>query len=185
MPVFLDLPVGLKEELWSHLLQNETEQVAFVFAAVAADGDTTVFAAQDHYLAAPDDFRIHSEFHVELTDEARSRIIKRAGDTGTTLVELHSHPGDVWGAMFSPSDMYGFSDFVPHCRWRLRNRPYLAVVVSPAGADALAWTDQSGQPVALAAIRAAGVPVVVPTNQTVNNPDPFNLEVPEHGPGTL
>jgi len=185
VPVYLDLTVGLKEELWSHLLQNETEQVAFVFAAVTADGDTTVFAAQDHYLAAPGDFRIHSEFHVELTDEARSRIIKHAGDTGTTLVELHSHPGDVWGAMFSPSDMYGFKDFVPHCRWRLRNRPYLAIVVSPAGADALAWIDKSGDSVALTAIRAEGVPVVTSTNQTINNPDPFKREAVEHGPGPL
>lgn len=185
MAVFLDLPVGLKEELWSHLLQNGAEQVAFVFAAVAADGEITLFAAQDRYLAIPGDFRIHSEVHVELTDEARSRIIKRAGDTGTALVEFHSHPGDVWGAMFSPSDMHGFTDFVPHCRWRLRNRPYLAVVVSPVGADALAWTDQSGKPVALTAIRAGGVPVVVPTNQTINNPDPFKREALEHGPRTL
>jgi hypothetical protein len=183
--VFLDLPVGLKYELWSHLLKNETEQVAFVFAAVAAAGDATVFTAQDHYLAGPDDFRIHSEFHVELNDEARARIIKRAWDSDTAMIELHSHPGDVWGAMFSPSDMYGFKDFVPHCRWRLRGRPYLAIVVSPAGADALAWVDKSGDAVALTAIREGGVPVVIPTNQTINNPDPYSLEVPEHGPGTL
>jgi hypothetical protein len=180
--VYLDLPVGLKEKLWAHLLQSDVEQVAFVFASVAADADSTVFTAQDHYLATPDDFEIHSEFHVELTDEARSRIIKRAWDSNATPVELHSHPGDVWGAMFSPSDMYGFKDFVPHCRWRLRNRPYLAIVVSPAGADALVWIDKSGQPVALTAIRAAGVSVAVPTNQTLNNPSPYRVEVTRHGP---
>lgn len=45
MPVFLDLTVGLKEELWSHLLQNEVEQVAFFFAAVAAEGDDMVLTA--------------------------------------------------------------------------------------------------------------------------------------------
>ena len=152
MTAYLDFPVGLKEKLWSHLLQSDIEQVAFVFAAVAAKGDATVLTARDYYLAAPGDFEIHSEFHVELTDETRSRIIKHAWDTGTTPVELHSHPGDMVGAMFSPSDMYGFSDFVPHCRWRLRGRPYLAIVVSPAGADALAWIDKSGQPVGLRAM---------------------------------
>ena len=83
MSVFLDLPVGLKEQLWFHLLQNDVEQVAFVFAAVAAEGDATVFTAKDHYLATPDEFEIHSEFHIELNDEARSRIIKQAWDTGT------------------------------------------------------------------------------------------------------
>ena len=38
MSVFLDLPVGLKEKLWSHLLQNDIEQVAIIFAAVAGRG---------------------------------------------------------------------------------------------------------------------------------------------------
>lgn len=185
MNVLLDLPVGLKETLWSHLLKNETEQVAFVFAAVTDAGDTTVFSAQDHYLATPNDFRIHSEFHVELTDEARSRILKRAWDTGTTPIELHSHPADLWGAMFSQSDMYGFKDFVPHCRWRLRGLPYLAIVVSPAGTDALAWVDKSGDAVALTAICAGGEQVVIPTNQTINNTSPFNLKESRHGPGTL
>jgi hypothetical protein len=185
MAVYLDLSAGLKERLWAHLLQSDVEQVAIVFATVAAVGDTTVFTAQDDYLATSDDFQIHSEFHVELADETRAQIIKRAWDTGTAMIELHSHPGDVWGAMFSPSDMFGFKDFVPHCRWRLRGRPYLAIVVSPAGADALAWVDKSGDAVALTAIREAGVPVVVPTNQTINNPDPYRVEVPEHGPGTI
>jgi hypothetical protein len=180
--VYLDLPVGLKEQLWPHLLQNDVEQVGFVFAAVETAGDVTVFTAKDHYLATPLDFEIQSEFHVELSDEARSRIIKRAWDTGTTPVELHSHPGDRWGAMFSPSDMHGFSDFVPHCRWRLRGRPYLAIVVTPRAADALAWVDTGGEPVGLTAIRVADGHTIIPTNRTIDNIDNFKAEVPEHGP---
>jgi hypothetical protein len=112
-------------------------------------------------------------------------MIKRAWDTGTTPVELHSHPGDIWGAKFSRSDMYGFSEYVPHCRWRLRGRPYLAIVVSPAGADALAWIDTTVKPVGLTAIRTKGKAVAVPTNQTINHLETFNDEVPEHGPGTI
>jgi hypothetical protein len=180
---YLDLPAELKEKLWAHLLQSDVEQVAFVFAVVAGEGagEATVFAAKDYYLATPENFEIHSEFHVELTDEARARIIKRAWDTGTTPVELHSHPGDYRGARFSRSDMSGFSEFVPHCRWRLRGRPYLAVVVSPAGADALAWIDASGQPVGLTAIRVDANPVVVPTNQTIDSIQDYQAEVPEDG----
>src|SRR5207249_9382808 len=106
---------------------------------------------------------------VELTDEARARIIKTAWDTGTSPVEFHSHPGDYCGAMFSPIDMYGFSEYVPHCRWRLRGRPYLAVVVSPAGMDALAWTGGDGTSVGLEAIRPDGAPPIVPTNQTIRS----------------
>jgi hypothetical protein len=180
--VFLELQVGLKEDLWAHLLQNDVEQVAIVFAAVETTGDTTVFVAKDAYLATADCFEIHSEFHVELNDEARARIIKRAWDTGTSPVEFHSHPGDYWGAMFSLSDLHGFSDYVPHCRWRLRGRPYLAVVVCPAGVDALAWTGAGGEPVGVDAIRPDGGAVIVPTNQTIEK---LKSEVPEYGPGTL
>jgi hypothetical protein len=177
--VFLDLYAGLKEKLWAHLLQNDTEQLAIVFAAVEAIDNTTVFTAKDAYLATAGDFEIHSDVHIELTDEARARIIKAAWDTGTSPVEFHSHPGDYWGAMFSPSDMYGFSDYVPHCRWRLRGRPYLAVVVSPAGMDALAWTGTEGNPVRLESIRPEGGPPVVPTSQTIRN---LNGEDADYGP---
>jgi hypothetical protein len=169
MRVFLDLFTGLKEELWAHLLQNELEQVAIVFAAVDIQRDAVVFGAKDAYFAPPHDFEIQSEFHVELRDEARARSIKQAWDTGTTPVEFHSHPGDYWTAMFSRSDMYGFADYVPHCRWRLRGRPYLAVVVSPVGADALAWTGTGTNPTALDAIRSPDGNHVNPTNRTIHN----------------
>lgn len=178
MTVFFDLRAGLKEQLWAHLLQNDIEHVAIVFAAVEAKGDTTVFIAEHVYLATADDFEIHSEFHVELTDEARARIIKRAWDIGTSPVEFHSHPGDHWSAMFSPSDMYGFSEYVPHCRWRLRGRPYLAVAITPAGMDALAWTETGAEPVGLDAIRIAGGATIFPTNRTIRS---LKSEVPDNG----
>jgi hypothetical protein len=165
--VYFDLAVGMKERLWTHLLQNEQEQASFVFATVETAGDTIIFSAQEIYLATPQDFTIQSEFHIELSDDARARLIKHAWDTGTTPVELHSHPGDWWGAMFSPSDMYGFDEFVPHCRWRLKGRQYLACLVTPAGTDALAWIDNTGIPVGLSAIRVANDQPVIPTSQSI------------------
>lgn len=182
MTVFLDLPGRLQQQLWAHLLQNDVEQVAFVFAAVDTGGNVTVFRTQDAYLAPPEDFEVQNDYHVELTDEARARVIKRAWDTGTALVEFHSHPGDQWLAMFSPSDLAGFAEFVPHCRWRLRGRPYLAVLVNPRSVDALAWVGASKEAVALDAIRVDAGRQIVPTNNTINSPP---AEEMENGPGTL
>src|SRR5262249_44961298 len=148
-----------RARLWAHLLQNEVEQVVIVYAAVEAQGDDLVFRARDVYFATPDDFEVHSGYHIELTDEARARIIKTAWDTGTTPVELHSHPSCAsgrWPPMFSASDMSGFSEYVPPCRWRLRGRPSLAVVVSPNSFDALVWAGADPHPAALAAIREPG-----------------------------
>ena len=182
MTIFLELPAEMKEQLWAHLLQNRTEQVAIVFAAVERNDDTTIFTARDAYLATPDDFDFHSEFHIELTDDARARIIKRAWDTGTSPVELHSHPGDWWGAMFSASDMVGFSEYVPHCRWRLRNQPYLAIVVTPAGMDALAWIGNAKEPVGLDAMRIDGSGAIMPTHQSTTH---LNANGDPYGPRTI
>jgi hypothetical protein len=35
--------------------------------------------------------------------------------------------------------MCGFQEWVPHIMWRLRQRPYVAVVVTPDSFDALVW----------------------------------------------
>lgn len=182
MAIFLDLPGGLRAKLWAHLLQNELEQVAFLFARVSADGESTVVEPQDFYLVPPADFEVHTDYHIALTDEARARIIKRAWDTGTSLVEFHSHRGDRWPASFSPSDLAGFNEFVPHCWWRLRGRPYLAVVVNSTSVDALAWISNPRGPVALDAIRVDGGELIVPTNSTIGRP---LLEEIEYGPGTV
>jgi hypothetical protein len=71
---------------------------------------------------------------------------------------------------------------VPHCRWRLRGLPYLAVLVNPRSVDALAWVGASKEPVALDAIRVDAGRQIVPTNNTINNPP---AEETENGPGTL
>ena len=77
--------------------------------------------------------------YFELTDEARIGLIKRAHVLQASLAEFHSHLSP-WPAAFSLSDRMGLKETVPHMRWRLKRRPYLAVVVAPSGFDALVWS---------------------------------------------
>ncbi len=81
-----------------------------------------------------------NRYHFELTDEVRAEVIKKAHDLESSLVELHSHEEQL-PVSFSSTDFMGFRDFVPHVFWRLKNRPYLAVVVSKTGCDGLVWLD--------------------------------------------
>ncbi|MBV8232616.1 MAG: hypothetical protein JO329_21755 [Planctomycetaceae bacterium] len=181
MNVILDLRPGFKRRIWAHLLQNDLEQMAFAFAGV--DGaDPMVFTPKEVYFAPPDDFALQTSHGLELGDEARARIIKHAWDTETALVEFHSHPTDRQPAMFSGSDLAGFAEFVPHCRWRLRGRPYLALVVNPVGVDALVWTAHPRSPIALNAIRLVSGRRIVPSHRTIAA---IRAEGPEHGPGAL
>jgi hypothetical protein len=127
------------EELGKHLLQNRKEQVAFAFAAVTQGNGRRIFDAGDLYLASAADFAVQTEDHVELTQEALARLIKMAWDQRAALVDFHSHPRQRHPVYFSPSDLTGFADLVPHAIWRLKGQPYLGVVMAMKSFDALVW----------------------------------------------
>ncbi len=103
----------------------------------------------------PEGFVEHSRYFLHLTDETRGRVIKRAHDLSAALIEFHSHPLQR-AAEFSASDISGFGEFVPHVRWRLKNRPYAAFVFTPSSFDALAWSDDVVSPRAFEAIAESG-----------------------------
>jgi len=132
------------QAIMAHLLPKNTknEQAAFVYArAEDTDGNIQLHCIEWEPVEH-EDFAHHSEYHIELRDQKRAQIIKRAHDLKASLVEWHSHPS-LWPAEFSLSDLAGFDEFVPHAMWRLDGRPYLAIVVTPFDFDALIWADNS------------------------------------------
>ena len=133
----LKLPLPTYTKMRQDLLpqRHRTEEAGFLF--VVPDGDGT-FKHVDWFPVPANGFASRSAYHLELSDETRATIIKRAHDLGASLVELHSHIGR-GPARFSPSDLAGFLDFVPHVFWRLKNRPYFAVVLTRSGFDGFAW----------------------------------------------
>lgn len=147
MKHILRLDSPLKWALWRHLLPADSniEQAAFLFTAHTAVGDGLVFDVVAHDLLARSDFAAQYSDYLELADEARMRIIKRAHGLNASVVEVHSHPTS-WPAEFSLSDRAGLRDTVPHVRWRLKERPYLAVVVARQSYDALVWAVEGDEP---------------------------------------
>lgn len=153
----LSLPRGLWPALRKHLVgsQNDFEEAAFVFAAVEERASSINLRALEWYAVPPGGFEIRSPYLLELSDETRAGIIKRAHDLGAALVEFHSHPQQVV-AEFSLSDLTGFTEFVPHVRWRLRRRPYAAVVMGVRTFDGLVWFGDSKGAYRLDRISAEG-----------------------------
>ncbi len=128
--------------LIAHLLPNAApvrEEAAFGFARPIARPDEARFRFVEWFLVPRDGYAAGSGVYLELSDETRAGVIKRAHDLEASLVEFHSHPFP-GGACFSGFDLEGLAEFVPHVRWRLRGRPYFAFVVAPTGYDALAWS---------------------------------------------
>jgi hypothetical protein len=109
------------------------------------------------------EFEFQSTYHIELLHERHAQVIKSAFDRNASIVEFHSHRS-LRPAQFSPSDIAGFAEFVPHVRWRLQNRPYAAIVWHEGSFDGLVWNTTG--PAQLGGIRVANR-VLRPTRRTV------------------
>jgi hypothetical protein len=133
------LPEHLHQTLMRHLFQNDLEQAAFLFASHAVDGGTLKMTAVDVHLVPADAWDYQSEMHLQMSDEERGKILKMARDKGLALVDCHSHPhagDDVW---FSGSDVSGITEFAAYVNWKLRNKPFAAIVWAEDSLDAVAW----------------------------------------------
>ncbi len=148
----LALPRLTYEAALAHL-SRRPEQVGFFLA----DWDVAQqqFVISNWRPLSAKDLEYRSDFHVSLKDHIRPRIIKWAWDNDASLVEAHSH-GEFGAAMFSPSDLSGFEEWVPHVRWRLRGKPYAAIVTAGDTFDGLAWVDSSAHPQKLERIELTG-----------------------------
>ena len=169
MQYFIDVTRPQKAKIWSHLLPKGviTESAAFIFASVHESAHAVVLTAQDFMLVGEDGFRAQYDDYIELSDEARISIIKKAHQTNTALIELHSHPFNSPRApAFSIADMNGFGETVPHMWWRLPGRPYAAIVVAPNGFDSLVWQESPHTPESLTALRVDGK-TLLPTGMTL------------------
>ena len=163
----LELPEEAYHTLLAHLLSadSEVEEAAFVFAHGAVERGDTVFRYVERLAIKPEGFLHRSEGYLELTDETRARVIKRAHDLGASIAEFHSHPYS-GRAVFSLSDRAGLTEFVPHALWRLKGRPYIAVVIAPTSFDGLVWVSDAKTPRPLDGIMVDGR-VLRPTGLTL------------------
>lgn len=135
----IHLSQALHERIRSHLFSDDAEQVAFAFADWDEVPKTLRIRAVD--LIPTAGFAFQSDYHIELEHDQHARIIKTAFDLQACLVEFHSHRSK-HPARFSPTDLDGFQEFVPHVRWRLAGRPYAAIVWHETSFDGLLWIDR-------------------------------------------
>lgn len=164
--ILLKIPKTIQTNIWAHLLPKRfaVEEAAFLFVRRESEDKAEFFSYVDWIPVPPKGFLSRSAFHFELTDEIRAVVIKRAHDLGTSLVEFHSHKGRR-PAEFSASDLLGFREFVPHVWWRLKGRPYAAVVLSRSGFDGLVWSTGPDTPRRLNGV-VVGKSVLTPTRLT-------------------
>jgi proteasome lid subunit RPN8/RPN11 len=147
-------------------LSGRAEAAGFFLADYDSDGRAFRFR---EWRAIPESgFESRSEFHLVLRDEVQAEAIKWAWDEGASLVEAHSHQlGD---AEFSWSDLAGLREWVPHLWWRLRGRPYGAIILDGETLDALAWIEDAVTPEQVVALEVATVGSINATGRTLAGP---------------
>jgi len=145
--ITINIAGGVLARLRQHLLPDGglCEEAAFLYARAVPAGDGLEFQVLEVNPIPPEGFASRSRYYLELRDDIRAQVIKRAHDLGASLIECHSHPGQR-GACFSWSDLHGFDEFVPHVMWRLKGRPYAAIVMAPDSFDALVWRGGGAPP---------------------------------------
>jgi len=161
------MPEDVYKNVWEHLLPRKAkyEQAAFMFADASEASGELKLEYRDWYPVPSTGYLIQSEGHIELSDETRATVIKRAHDLQACLVEFHSHLYS-YEVSFSWSDVAGLKEFVPHVMWRLKGRPYAAVVVGGSSFDALIWPVNTTAPETLSELRV-GKRVLRPTGATL------------------
>jgi len=135
--ITIAFPDHMQEVVWAHLRSNDVDEEA------------AFLFAEPEFTAKGITLHVRGSYLVPSQD-----------------FECHAHPG--WRpAVFSIYDFEGFSEFVPHVRWRLQDRPYAAIVVAGTTFDALAWIEPGNPtPVAVDAVTSASE-ILYPTRQSL------------------
>lgn len=146
MSVSISMSEGTYADIVRHLFPkgDKREQGGFLFARFGKAKQE--FDVIEWLPMTGSDYAFQERDYLELSDSTRAALIKKAHDMLASLIEIHSHPGQL-GAAFSLADWIGFQDFVPHIRWRLANRPYAALVFGHECFDGFAWVGEQKLPV--------------------------------------
>lgn len=140
------LPQKIYQDIYRYLFPKRirSQRVAFIFATISKTNDSVDFLFKSWYSVKSHEYQYRSKGYVELKDKMRQKIIKKAFDIDAAIIETHSHICSK-SACFSPTDLEGFKEFVPHVWWRLNKKPYAAIVFSKSDFDAFIWVDNPQQ----------------------------------------
>lgn len=148
----IHMSASINAEILRHLFPKDDrrEQGGFLFCRYQEEEQ--VFEVLEWAPMSGSDYVAQERDYLELSDESRAKLIKKAHDMEAALVEIHCHPGQ-HNVGFSKADWHGFREFVPHIRWRLKGRPYAALVFGYQCVDGFAWLGIQKTPVAVSGIR--------------------------------
>lgn len=136
------IPENIYRDVYSHLLQNELEQAAFLFANENTSPSTCELLVKDAYLVHGEGWETQEDIHLEMKDTERAKIMALARKGNFSVIDCHSHPNTEYKAWFSASDVHGITDFALYAKWKLSGRPFGAMVWTDSSMDSVIWKNE-------------------------------------------
>ena len=135
----LVIPEGIYQQAYSHLLQDDSEHLAFLLCNIGWAQGKPIFLARDMILVKDTDLSGPLRFSLDLRLEPLLAVMNKAIRGKMALVEAHSHPFSDYPA-FSPSDKRGFREFVPYIIDSIKGKPYGATIWGKQGVAGVCWS---------------------------------------------
>lgn len=176
----LSVPPAAFDELHRYLDQPR-ERVAFLAAAPDLADERSVVPGTEPesgqvwrvlevmYLDDDHDYDYQGYAGAELTGDVRPRVLTWADKLDAALIEVHSHGEGPVPTTFSSTDLRGLAELVPGLVWRLRGRPYGAIVFGGrTDHDSLVWMSRGSAPTPIGVL-LVGATQSRPTGRAANH----------------
>jgi len=135
----LVIPERIYHHAYSHLVQDDSEHLAFLLCNIGWSQGKPIFITRDIILVKDTDLSGPPHFSLDLRLEPLLAVINEAIRGRMALVEAHSHPFSGY-PVFSPSDKMGFREFVPYIIDSIKGKPYGATIWGKQGVAGVCWS---------------------------------------------
>lgn len=144
------------EKTRAHLLQNSTEQAAFLLAGISRTQEWTTLLVREVILVQPEGFLKQSGIYLEIDPIFMAPIIKEAKLEKLAVISLHSHPFSGSSVSFSGIDDGGEAILMAKIQQRVPNVPHATMVFGQSSVDARIWLPDSKDPIPIDVIKIIG-----------------------------
>ena len=152
MIVIVSIPRQKYRYIRAHLFQGQKEEGCFLFVDTHFNGAVINLYVKKVHLIKADKWDHQSNFHLELKDEEKVKVMLMAKKFNYDLIECHSHRSS-GVAKFSPSDTHGLEEFVQYIWWKLPGRIYGALVWTKNDIAGQVWLPKKNIPLSISEIR--------------------------------
>lgn len=146
----------------THLFKGKKEQGCFLFVGRTINTSSIELKVRDIHIIEATGWSYQSSFHLELDEKEKVKVMLKARQHDSDLIECHSHRLD-GSSTFSPSDVHGLEEFVQYVWWKLSGKIYGAIVFTKSDVQGKIWLPKQNNPMSINEIKV------------FDNKDKFNI----------